>query len=197
MLLQPTTAVQMAKLRGARVLTTVSTDEKAAVAKAAGADEVILYTQVDFQESVMKLTDGKGVHCVYDGVGKATWEKSLKSLVRLSRSQMFVPSDMHTNTPRRFSLFSQRARETHTRSALQYINTPTAAAGPPRAVRQQQRRRAARRSASAVGAGLSEVRFFVLLWCTRVIAYLLLFAEFSYFLLCFCSSPLRCWRRAQ
>jgi len=58
-------AIQMAKLRGARVLTTVSTEEKAKIAKAAGADEVIMYTQVDFQEAVMKLTDGKGVDCVY------------------------------------------------------------------------------------------------------------------------------------
>ncbi len=72
--------VQMAKLRGARVIGTTSTPEKAERAEAAGADEVILYTKQDFQEEVKKLTDGKGVDVVYDSVGAATWEKSLDSL---------------------------------------------------------------------------------------------------------------------
>ena len=57
--------IQMCKMRGARVLTTVSTEEKAKVAKAAGADEVIMYMEVDFQQKVMELTVGKGVDCVY------------------------------------------------------------------------------------------------------------------------------------
>jgi NADPH2:quinone reductase len=72
--------VQMAKERGARVFGTVSTEEKAALARGAGADEVILYTQEDFLEAVRRLTDGQGVNVVYDGVGKATAEKSLDCL---------------------------------------------------------------------------------------------------------------------
>jgi NADPH:quinone reductase len=72
--------VQMAKQRGARVFGTVSTEEKAALAKGAGADAVILYAREDFLEAVKRLTDGKGVDVVYDGVGKATAEKSLDCL---------------------------------------------------------------------------------------------------------------------
>lgn len=72
--------VQMAKEAGARVFGTVSTEEKAALAREAGADEVILYTRDDFLEAVRRLTDGKGVNVVYDGVGKATAEKSLDCL---------------------------------------------------------------------------------------------------------------------
>jgi NADPH2:quinone reductase len=72
--------VQMAKEAGARVFGTVSTEEKAALAREAGADEVILYTERDFLEEVRRLTDGKGVNVVYDGVGKATAEKSLDCL---------------------------------------------------------------------------------------------------------------------
>jgi NADPH2:quinone reductase len=71
---------QMAKMLGARVLGTVSTEEKAQLAREAGADEVILYTQQDFQAEARRLTDGKGVDVVYDGVGKDTYEKSLDSL---------------------------------------------------------------------------------------------------------------------
>jgi len=72
--------VQMAKLRGARVIGTTSTKEKAARARAAGADEVILYTEQDFQAETRRLTDDAGVDVVYDSVGAATWEKSLDSL---------------------------------------------------------------------------------------------------------------------
>ena len=72
--------VQVAKRRGATVYGTVSTKEKAELAKAAGADHVILYTEVDFAEEVKRLTGGKGVDVVYDSVGKTTFEKSLKSL---------------------------------------------------------------------------------------------------------------------
>ncbi len=71
---------QMAKMRGARVFTTVSTEEKAALSRAAGADEVILYTQQDFAAEVKRLTGGKGVAVVYDSVGKTTFDKSLESL---------------------------------------------------------------------------------------------------------------------
>jgi NADPH2:quinone reductase len=71
---------QMARMRGARVLGTVSTDEKAKLAREAGADETIIYTRQDFEAEVKRLTDGKGVQVVYDAVGKTTWDKSLNSL---------------------------------------------------------------------------------------------------------------------
>ncbi len=72
--------VQMAKLRGAQVIGTVSTEEKAQLARDAGADETIRYTEQDFEAEVKRLTDGQGVNVAYDSVGKATWEKSLKCL---------------------------------------------------------------------------------------------------------------------
>jgi NADPH:quinone reductase len=72
--------IQLATMRGARVFGTVSTAEKAELAKAAGADEVIRYTEKDFAAEVMRLTDGKGVNVVYDSVGKTTFDQSLKCL---------------------------------------------------------------------------------------------------------------------
>ena len=72
--------VQIAKRRGARVLTTVSTEAKAEEARAHGADEVILYTQADFAAETRRLTDGRGVDVVYDSVGKDTFDKSLDCL---------------------------------------------------------------------------------------------------------------------
>lgn len=72
--------IQIAKRCGARVIGTVSTEEKAALARAAGADEIILYTQEDFSAAVRRLTDGAGVHVVYDSVGKTTFEGSLNCL---------------------------------------------------------------------------------------------------------------------
>jgi NADPH2:quinone reductase len=72
--------IQMAKQLGARVLTTVSTDEKANLAREAGADEVIEYTTQDFAKETLRLTDGAGVDVVYDSVGKTTFEKSLQVL---------------------------------------------------------------------------------------------------------------------
>jgi NADPH2:quinone reductase len=72
--------VQMAKQRGARVLGTVSTDDKAALARQAGADETIVYTREDFVAAVKRLTDGRGVDVVYDSVGKATAEKGMDCL---------------------------------------------------------------------------------------------------------------------
>jgi NADPH2:quinone reductase len=71
--------VQMAKARGARVFTTVSTDEKADLVRTAGADEIILYTQEDFVAKVKKLAGG-GLAAVYDSVGKSTFERSLEVL---------------------------------------------------------------------------------------------------------------------
>jgi NADPH2:quinone reductase len=71
---------QMAHNIGARVIATVSTDEKAKLAKDAGADDIILYTKSDFEEETKKLTGGKGVDVVYDSVGKTTFEKGLNVL---------------------------------------------------------------------------------------------------------------------
>jgi len=72
--------VQIAKMRGARVFGTVSTAEKAALVREAGADEVIQYTEKDFEAEVMRLTNGKGVNVVYDSVGKTTFDKSLNCI---------------------------------------------------------------------------------------------------------------------
>jgi NADPH:quinone reductase len=72
--------VQMAHNIGARVIATVSTAEKAKLAREAGADEVILYTKSDFEEETKRLTGGKGVDVVYDSVGKTTFEKGLNIL---------------------------------------------------------------------------------------------------------------------
>ena len=72
--------VQMAKMLGARVFGTVSTPEKARIAKEHGADDVILYTQTDFEVEARRLTGGRGVDVVYDSVGKTTFDKSLGSL---------------------------------------------------------------------------------------------------------------------
>ena len=72
--------VQMAKMLGARVIGTVSTEAKARIAREAGADETILYTQQEFDVEVKRLTGGRGVDVVYDSVGKTTFDKSLNSL---------------------------------------------------------------------------------------------------------------------
>lgn len=72
--------VQLAKRHGARVFGTVSTEAKAKLASDAGADEVILYTQQDFEAEAKRLTGGRGVDVVYDSVGATTFEKSLNSL---------------------------------------------------------------------------------------------------------------------
>jgi NADPH2:quinone reductase len=71
---------QIASALGVRVLATVSTEEKARIARDAGASEVILYGDTDFEVEVKRLTNGKGVDVVYDGVGKTTFEQSLRSL---------------------------------------------------------------------------------------------------------------------
>jgi NADPH2:quinone reductase len=71
---------QMAKMRGARVIGTVSTEAKAALARQAGVDDVILYAQSDFAAETRRLTDGAGVAVVYDSVGRDTFDKSLDCL---------------------------------------------------------------------------------------------------------------------
>jgi len=72
--------VQLAKHLRARVIATAGTDAKAQLAREAGADEVIVYTQQDFEAETRRLTDGQGVHAVFDGVGKDTFAKDLKVL---------------------------------------------------------------------------------------------------------------------
>lgn len=81
--------IQMAKLRGAEVLTTVGTLEKSKLATMSGADHVIVYTQLNFYEEVMKFTDGRGVDCVYDSVGAATWEQSMKCVKKRGMLVLF------------------------------------------------------------------------------------------------------------
>jgi len=71
---------QLAKMRGATVIGTVSTEEKAKLARGTGADEVILYTEQDFAKETDRITGGEGVHVVYDSVGKDTFDKSLDAL---------------------------------------------------------------------------------------------------------------------
>ena len=72
--------VQMAKNIGARVIATVGSPEKAQLAREAGADDIILYNEKDFEEETRRLTEGKGVHVIYDGVGRTTFEKGLNLL---------------------------------------------------------------------------------------------------------------------
>jgi NADPH:quinone reductase len=72
--------VQMAKMRGARVLGTTSTEAKAALAREAGIDEVIFYTRQDFEAEVKRLTNGSGVDVVYDSVGAPTYMQGLNCL---------------------------------------------------------------------------------------------------------------------
>ena len=84
--------IQMAKRIGARVVGTVSTEEKAALARSAGADHVILYTETDFEQEVKKITGGVGVDVVYDSVGRTTFDKSLNSLRRRGMMVLFGQS---------------------------------------------------------------------------------------------------------
>jgi len=72
--------VQVAKMLGARVIGTCGTPEKEELARGAGADEVILYTEQDFEAETRRLTGGQGVDVAYDSVGKSTWEKSINCL---------------------------------------------------------------------------------------------------------------------
>jgi len=84
--------VQIAKLRGARVIGTVSTAAKADLARQAGADYVIRYTEQDFEAEVRRITHGAGVQVVYDSVGRVTFEKSLNCLARRGMLVLFGQS---------------------------------------------------------------------------------------------------------
>jgi NADPH2:quinone reductase len=83
---------QMAHKLGARVLATVSTEEKAELARAAGADEIIFYTTQDFEAEVKRVTNGEGLNAVYDSVGKTTFEKGLNCLKRRGYMVLFGAS---------------------------------------------------------------------------------------------------------
>jgi NADPH:quinone reductase len=84
--------VQIAKMRGAYVIGTAGTDEKAARAREAGADEVIVYTRQDFVAEVRRITDGEGVQVVYDSVGKSTFLKGLDTLAPRGMMALFGQS---------------------------------------------------------------------------------------------------------
>ena len=84
--------VQMAKMRGATVIGTAGNEEKAKLAKGAGADEVIIYTEQDFVEETRRITDGEGVHVAYDSVGKDTFDGSLDCLRRRGYMVLFGAS---------------------------------------------------------------------------------------------------------
>ena len=111
--------IQIAKACGARVFGTVSTEEKAALARAAGADRVILYTQTEFEAEVRRLTAGRGVHVVYDSVGATTWEKSLNCLaprgmlVLFGQSSGVVPPFSPSLLAQKGSLFLTRPTLVH------------------------------------------------------------------------------------
>lgn len=83
---------QLAKRAGARVIATVSTEAKAALAREAGADDVILYTQADFETEVKRLTGGAGVHVIYDSVGRATFAGGLNCLAPRGMMVLFGQS---------------------------------------------------------------------------------------------------------
>ncbi len=84
--------VQVAKIRGAHVIGTVSNEEKARIAREAGADDVINYTTSDFEQEVMRITSGEGVNVVYDSVGKTTFDKSLNCVARRGTLALFGQS---------------------------------------------------------------------------------------------------------
>ena len=111
--------VQMAHALGARVIGTVSTEEKAKLAREAGADEVILYTHADFEAETKRLTGGKGVDVVYDGVGKATFDKSMNvlrlrgTLVHYGASSGPVPPVDPSVLAQKGSLFLARTTLAH------------------------------------------------------------------------------------
>lgn len=81
--------IQMVKMLGGFVIGTVSTETKAELARDAGADEVILYTEQDFHSEVMRMTDGAGVNVAYDSVGAATFAKSIDCLARFGHMLLY------------------------------------------------------------------------------------------------------------
>ena len=114
---------QLAKMRGATVIGTVSTEEKAELAKGAWADEVILYTEQNFVEETRRITGGIGVDVVYDSVGKTTFEGSLDSLKRRGYLVLFGASSGPV-PPVDLQVFNQKGGLFVTRPSLaQYTAT--------------------------------------------------------------------------
>ena len=116
---------QIAKMRGARVFTTVSTDEKAKLSREAGADVVIDYTRQDFEAEVKRDTGGRGVQVVYDSVGKTTFEKGLASLATRGMMVLFGQSSGPVG-PFDPQILSQRGSLYLTRPSLFNGTSPTA-----------------------------------------------------------------------
>jgi NADPH:quinone reductase len=112
-----TLLVQMAKERGARVIGTVSTEEKARTARGLGADDTILYTQQDFETEVKRLTNGRGVDVVYDSVGRTTFDKGLKVL-RLRGTMALVGQSSGPVAPLDPGVLNQRGSLFLTRPSL-------------------------------------------------------------------------------
>ena len=110
---------QMAKRRGATVIGTVSTEEKAALARAAGADEVVIYTRQSFRETARRANGGRGVDVVYDSVGRTTFEEGLDALrprgmmVLFGQSSGPVPPVDPTILNKKGSLFLTRPSLAH------------------------------------------------------------------------------------
>jgi NADPH:quinone reductase len=125
--------VQLAHAIGARVIGTVSSAEKAKLARDAGADEVIIFTLQDFEAEVKRLTSGKGVDVVYDGVGKATFEKNLNvmrlrgMLVLYGMSSGPVPPVDPAKLSEKGSLYIARTTLAHFTATREELLTRTAA----------------------------------------------------------------------
>jgi NADPH:quinone reductase len=125
--------VQLAHAIGARVIGTVSTSEKAKLAREAGADEVIVFTSQDFESEVKRLTSGKGVDVVYDGVGKATFEKNLNvmklrgMLVLYGMSSGPVPPVDPAKLSEKGSLYIARTTLAHFTATREELLTRTSA----------------------------------------------------------------------
>src|ERR671916_232448 len=115
---------QMAKLRGATVIGTAGTEEKARLAREAGADEVILYRESDFAEETDRITGGEGVDVVYDSVGKDTFDQSLDCLKTRGYMVLFGGSSGQV-PPLHPQTLNQKGGLFLTRPALaQYTRTP-------------------------------------------------------------------------
>lgn len=114
---------QMAKRRGARVIGTVSTEEKARLAREAGADDIILYTETDFQAEVKRITGGAGVQVVYDSVGRTTFMKGLDCLAHRGM-MVLVGQSSGTVEPFDLNLLARKGSLFVTRPTLgHYITT--------------------------------------------------------------------------
>jgi NADPH:quinone reductase len=125
--------VQLAHAIGARVIGTVSSEQKAQLARKAGADEVIVFTESDFEAEVQRLTNGKGVDIVYDGVGKDTFEKNLNvmrlrgMLVLYGMSSGPVPPVDPAKLSEKGSLYMARTTLAHFTATRQELLARTSA----------------------------------------------------------------------